>query len=114
MQDHLESAIALLERTPAALNALLRGLPEIWVMSNEGDGTWSAFDVVGHLIDTDRVNWMPRARKILESQELQRFDAFDRGGHKRETQGRQLEELLDVFAALRAKNLEELGGMQLT
>jgi hypothetical protein len=114
MQDQWESEMALLERTPVTLDALLRGLPDRWVMRNEGGESWAAFDVVGHLIDADRVNWMPRARKIVQSLELRRFDAFYRGGHKRETQGKKLEELLDVFAALRGKNLNELRGMQLT
>jgi hypothetical protein len=113
MVDTLETTLALLERTPGSLDALLRGLPEIWVMRNEGGETWTVFDVVGHLIDAERVNWMPRARKILESNEVRRFVAFDRDGHKRETQGRQLGELLDTFAALRANNLEELRGLRL-
>jgi len=113
MQDQLENTIALLERTPAAFDALLRGLPEVWVMRNEGDGSWTAFEVVGHLIDADRVNWMPRARRILASHETRRFDAFDRGGHTREIEGRSLGELLDTFAALRAQNLGEVRGWNL-
>jgi hypothetical protein len=119
MQGHVENTVALLERTPKALDALLRGMPEMWVMRNEGGESWTAFDVLGHLIDADRVNWMPRARKFLEPREtgksdLPKFAAFDRGGHKRETEGKQLGELLDEFAALRAKNLTELRGMGLT
>jgi hypothetical protein len=113
MEHDLEDTLALLERTPRALDALLRGLPEAWVLRNEGGETWSAFDVVGHLIDADRVNWMPRARKFLEPGEIGRFEPFDRGGHKRETQGKHLNELLDTFAELRAKNLDELRGFRL-
>jgi hypothetical protein len=110
----VETTLALLQRMPKSLDALLRGLPDMWVMHNEGGESWTVFDVVGHLIDADRVNWMPRVRRILESTEVRRFDAFDRGGHKRENEGKQLGELLDVFAALRAKNLAELRGMRLT
>jgi hypothetical protein len=119
MQEHLENAIALLERTPKALDALLRGMPEMWVTRNEGGETWTAFDVVGHLIDADRVNWMSRARKFLAGRdatqgEIPKFAAFDRGGHKRESEGKQLGELLDAFSALRAQNLAELRERALT
>jgi DinB superfamily len=122
MALELDNTIALLERTPGVLDALLRGLPETWVMRNEGGETWNAFDVVGHLIDADRVNWMPRVRRILEPDDVssgagagaKKFAAFDRGGHRRETEGKELGQLLDGLAALRAKNLDELRGMGLT
>jgi DinB superfamily len=113
MECRLEDAVAVLERTPGALDALLRELPEIWVKGNEGEGTWNAIDVIGHLIDADRVNWMPRARQILKSDEMTKFAPFDRGGHVRETQGKELAQLLDAFAALRAKNVAELRGMEI-
>ena len=58
----LQQTISLLARTPAALDALLRDLPEGWTSKTEGQDTWTAFDVVGHLIDGERVNWMPRAK----------------------------------------------------
>src|ERR1700740_1983851 len=82
MEQNLEHTISLLASTPAALDALLRDLPEAWTLRNEGENTWNAFDVVGHLIDCERVNWMPRARMILESGEARTFEPYDRGGHK--------------------------------
>jgi hypothetical protein len=107
MEQSLERTIAVLERTPAALDALLRGLPEEWTRANEGEGTWSAFDVVVHLINCERTNWMPRARTILESKagELREFPPFDRWGGIRESQGKPLDELLKTFALERAENL---------
>ena len=66
MAYQLEETVALLARTPGALDALLRGLPEIWTMGNEGEGTWTPSDVVAHLIHTERENWIPRARVILD------------------------------------------------
>ena len=69
MEHRLTETISLLSRTPAALNALLRDLPEIWTLRNEGEKSWSAFDVIGHLIHGERTDWMPRARRILESGE---------------------------------------------
>ena len=110
MEQSLEKTIAVLERTPGALDAMLRGLPEEWTRANEGDGTWSAFDVVVHLINCERTDWMPRARTILESKdgEVREFPAFDRWGGIRESQGKPLAELLDTFTRERAENLRKL------
>src|SRR5256885_17053376 len=74
----LDETIAVLTRTPATLDALLRGLPESWVRNNEGKDTWSAFEIVGHLIVGERTDWMQRARVILENGEARPFDPFDR------------------------------------
>jgi hypothetical protein len=87
MEHNLGLTMSLLTRTPAALNALLRDLPETWTLRNEGDNTWSAFDVVGHLIHADRTDWMPRARMVLQLGETQTFEPFDRLGHVRESEG---------------------------
>jgi hypothetical protein len=46
----LDDAVALLTRTPATLDTLLRGLPAWWTSANVGPNTWSQFDVIGHLI----------------------------------------------------------------
>jgi hypothetical protein len=73
---HLAETIAVLTRTSATLNALLRGLPNIWVRGNEGKDTWNAFDIVGHLIAGERTDWMPRVRIILDSGEARPFDPF--------------------------------------
>ena len=112
-QFSLDEAIALLARTPASLNALLRGLPEIWVSRNEGKDTWSAFDIVGHLIVGERTDWMPRVRIILESGEARPFDPFDRFAQVKESQGQSLEQLLDEFGRLRGQNLAALRAMNL-
>jgi hypothetical protein len=113
MEHNLQQTMSLLTRTPAALNALLRGLPETWTMRNEGEGSWSVFDVVCHLIDGERVNWLPRARMLLQSGESRTFEAFDRLGHLREGRGKSLEQLLDEFARLRSENLGELSALNL-
>lgn len=113
MRHNLESTAALLDRTPAALDALLRGLPGEWTLAREGDNTWSAFDIVGHLIHGERTDWMPRARMILQSGESQTFTPFDRLAQQRESKGKSLPQLLEEFSQLRAKNLRELRGMNL-
>jgi hypothetical protein len=113
LEHNLEHSVALFARTPAVLNALLRGLPEFWTLRNEGEKTMSAFDVVGHLIHAEHTNWIPRARMILQSGESRAFEPFDRWGQLRESQGKSLEQLLDEFARVREKSLSQLGAMNL-
>jgi hypothetical protein len=113
MEHNLHHTIALLTRTPAALDALLRDLPETWTLRNEGESTMSAFDVVGHLIHGERTNWMPRTRMLLQFGETQTFVPFDRWGHLRGSQGTALAELLSEFARLRSENLDELRALNL-
>jgi hypothetical protein len=113
MEANLDQIIALLERTPTALNALLRGLPEALTHSNEGGETWSAFDVLGHLIHADLTDWLPRAHWVLEFGESKPFPQFDRAGHLEITQGKSLAHLLDEFAEVRAEKLNELRALNL-
>jgi DinB superfamily len=114
MGHNLQQTISLLTRTPAALNALLRDLPETWTLRNEGENTWSSFDVVGHLIHCERTDWMPRARIVLQFGEARSFEPFDRLGHVRESQGKTMGQLLDEFAGLRSENLGELRALNLS
>ncbi len=107
-------AVAILERTPATLDALLRGLPDGWITAHEGGDTWSPFDVVGHLIHGERTDWLPRVKIILEHGEARAFDTFDRYAQFAESQGRPLGSLLDEFAALRQDNLRELAKINVT
>ena len=106
-------AIALLTRTPATLSALLSGLPDLWVRRNEGGDTWSAFDIVGHLIVGERADWIPRLRIILEKGEARQFDPVDRLAQFEESQGKSLDQLLDDFARLRSENLAALQTLNL-
>jgi hypothetical protein len=113
MEYNLPDTISLLSRTPAALNALLRDLPETWTLRNEGENTWSPFDVVGHLIHAERADWMPRVRIVLQFGDTKPFESFDRWGHVRECQGKSLGQLLDEFAGLRTENLDQLRALHL-
>ncbi len=113
MEQNLQNTIALLSRTPTALDALLRGLPEDWIFRNEGNNTWNAFDVVGHLIHGERTDWIPRARMVLQFGQSKTFEPFDRWAQARESQGKSLPQLLDEFARLRAENLGELRALNL-
>ena len=105
---------ALLTRTPAALDALLRDLPECWARRNEGGESWSAYDVVGHLIVGERTDWVPRAKIILEHGEARPFNKFDRLAQFRESDGKSLGELLDEFARARAESLDALRRLNLS
>jgi hypothetical protein len=113
-EHNLPDTIAVLSRTPAALDALLRDLPEVWTRRSEDGDTWSAFDVIGHLIHGERTDWMPRAKIILQFAETRAFDPFDRFAQRKESEGKSLGQILDEFAFLRAANLDELKALKLT
>jgi len=113
MEPDLEQTISLLARTPVALDALLRDLPEKWTFCNEGENTWSPFDVVGHLIHAERTDWIPRVAMVLEFGEAQAFAPFDREGHARELHRKSLAQLLDEFARVRSENLDKLRALNL-
>ena len=110
----LTDGIAILERTPSTFRALLSGLPESWILSDEGLDTFSAFDNVGHLIHGERADWIPRARIILEQGTNRRFEPYDRFAQKRESAGKSLAQLLDEFATLREANVATLRGWNIT
>lgn len=109
----IDEAVAILERTPGALRALLGGLPAAWTAADEGPGTWSPYDIVGHLIHGERTDWIPRVRRLLEHGEAVPFAPFDRFAQFTESQGRSLAVLLDEFAALRAHSLSDLASLRL-
>jgi hypothetical protein len=114
MQFDLASGIAVLERTPGTVRAMLEGLPDEWVRGTEGPQTFSAFDNVGHLIDGEETDWMPRARIILARGPDPRFEPYDRFRHWKRNVGRTLDSLLDEFRDLRAANLIELRSWKLS
>ncbi len=106
-------ASALLARTPATLDAWLRGLPAGWLAAHEGGETWSPTDVLGHLIHGERTDWMPRVRHILEHGDTTAFDPFDRTAQFHESAGLDMPALLDEFTRLRHANLRDLATLAL-
>jgi hypothetical protein len=114
MNFSLDAVEDLLSRTPGALQALLAGLDEPWARASEGPDTFTPFDVVGHLIDGEETDWVPRARIILARDGNNRFEPYDRFRHLTRNVGRTLDELLEEFARLRAGNLATLRGWHLT
>jgi hypothetical protein len=107
-------AVAILARTPATFDALLRGLSDEWIKAHEGGETWSPFDIIGHLIHGERTDWLPRVRIILEHGDGRAFDKFDRFAQFAASEGRTLDSLLDEFAALRRDNLRALAALSLS
>ncbi len=110
----LTDSLDLLARTPAVLDALLRGSSPDWHKIDEGPETWSAFEVVGHLIHAEVTDWLPRARILLEHGADRPFDPFDRFAQRELYAEWSLEALLDRFAELRRESLETVRGWRLT
>lgn len=108
MEFSLAEGLAVLERTPETLRAMLASLPPAWTNATEGPETWSPYDIVGHLIYGERTDWIPRARLILAQGAHRRFTPYDRFAQFRESQGKALTDLLDEFAQVRAANVVTL------
>src|SRR5439155_21807113 len=114
VEFQLEDALPVLRRTPAVLRVLLRDLPGPWIGATEGPGTWSPFDVVGHLIHADRTDWMPRVEHLLRHGDAVPFPAFDREAMLAASRGLSLGDLLETFGQLRAESLDHLIALKLT
>jgi hypothetical protein len=114
MHFDLESSIEVLGRSPNTLRALLDGLGKSWVQGTEGPDTFSPFDVVGHLIDGEETDWIPRARIILAQGPDLRFEPYDRFRHRERNADRSLDSLLAEFTRLRTANLDLLRSWSLT
>jgi hypothetical protein len=106
----LETAIRILERTPMLLRAWLEPLPNEVLQTNEGEGTWSPQQIVGHFIFGEQTDWIPRIERILQHGELRPFDPFDRNGNIEESRAQRVNELLEQFTRLRKENLDKLRG----
>jgi hypothetical protein len=114
MQFDIEQAVEILGRTPIVVRAMLGGLSKPWVFSNYGDKTFSPFDVVGHLIEGERTDWIVRARIILEHGEARPFEPFDRYAQFAKNRGTSLADLLSTFERLRAANLVAVDELNLS
>lgn len=114
MEFDLKEGVAVLERTPPTLRAMLDGLPSPWIHGTEGPDTWSPYVVMGHLIHCEKEDWIRRAETVLAQGSLRKFTPLDRTAQFHDRQDRPLTELLDEFADLRAKNLDTLAGWHLT
>lgn len=110
----LNSTIELLERTPLTLFHLLNGVSEKWISKNEGEGTWTAFDVVGHLIHCEQTNWIPRMEIILSGNENRSFEPIDMSAQFTNSKGKTIDQLLNEFHSLRKSNIKKLNYLNLS
>lgn len=114
MQFHLTTSLEILERTPDVLAAMLHGLSDDWTTPNEGGETWSAYDIVGHLIHGEKTDWIPRMEIILAGKADRTFEPFDRFAQFADSKGKSLVQLLAEFKQLRAENIAKLRAKKLT
>ncbi len=114
MEFSLSKSIEILERTPETLFQLLQNLHPDWTSTNEGVDTWSAYDVIGHLIHGDKSDWVVRAEIILSNRNEKRFEAFDRFAQFEDSKGKTLPQLLTEFNAIRKANIERLRSLNIT
>jgi len=114
MLFNIDESLDILQRTPRVLDTLLQNLNGHWVFKNEGQNTWSPFDVVGHLIHGEKTDWIPRIRIILDEGTDKKFTPYDRFAQFKDSQGKSLSDLLNEFKSLRRKNLTKLKGIHFT
>jgi DinB superfamily len=114
MNFTIEKSIEILERTPGVLTVMLQDISADWASTNEGPGTWSAYDIIGHLIHGEKTDWIPRAEIILSDSADKAFKLFDRFAQFEESKGKSLKQLLDAFTLLRKKNIEYLRSKKIT
>ncbi|MDO8991483.1 DinB family protein [Daejeonella sp.] len=113
MSFSIPKTIAILERTPNVLSSMLYNLSADWVQCNEGPETWSVFDIIGHLIQGEKTDWMTRTKIILSDKTDKNFEAFDRFAQFKTSQGKSINDLILEFASLREANLEELKSLEI-
>ena len=109
----IDEAVAVLERTPRAIVGLLEGVPDAWTQFSPAEGSWSAFDIVGHLIHGEKTDWMPRVAMIRKHGTSKPFVPFEREAMLEASQGKNLGALLLEFSALRNQGMLELEALHL-
>ncbi|HZH62001.1 MAG TPA: DinB family protein [Metabacillus sp.] len=108
MEFVMDEVIEILERTPKTLSTFLTGLSYGWLQCNEGEGTWNTREVIEHLIEAEKYNWIPRLEFILQEGDSQPFPAFDRYSHLNNVTQISIDELLKEFISIRSENIKKL------
>ena len=114
MKFDLNNSIEVLEKTPKILEAYLSGLSNNWLKKNEGENTWSPYDIIGHLICGEKTDWIIRAKTILSKSENKIFEPFDRFAQLKENQNKSVSDLITEFKSLRKSNLKELKSLNIS
>lgn len=111
MDFNLSENVKILQNTPIAIRMIVNALPESWVKNNEGENTWSPYDIIGHLIHGEKTDWIPRAKIILNEESNKTFEPFDRFAQFENSKGKSIVMLLEEFESLRSANINELQKM---
>jgi len=112
MKFEIEKSLEILERTPNNLRSMLHGLSNGWTDINEGENTWNAYDVIGHLIHGENTDWVPRTQIILHCKDKE-YKHFNRFAQFENSKGKNLTQLLNEFELLRNQNLKTLKSFSL-
>ncbi|HTQ65835.1 MAG TPA: DinB family protein [Puia sp.] len=113
MDFDIKKSIEILRQTPSVMEKLLKGLSDEWIFSTEGENTWSAYDIMGHLIHGEKTDWVPRLQIILDESGDKKFKPFDRFAQFSESKGKNIDMLLSEFKQLRSDNLLTLLSLDL-
>lgn len=104
-------AVEILRQTPRTLRSMLADLSDTWLRVGTDDD-WGPYEILGHLIEGERTDWVPRARTVLEHGTSRAFEPFDRTAML-DAAPRSAGELLDELETLRSRNLAELATLPL-
>jgi SAM-dependent methyltransferase len=114
MKFSISKALEILNSTPEVLEKGLSGLSTEWLLSNEGEGTWSPAEIVCHLIHCEEDDWVTRMKLILSETDDKTFRQFDRTKGFEKSKLKTISELLDEFRVLRESNIAYLISLKLT
>lgn len=103
----------VLNNTPGVLLALFHDLSDDWVSRNEGESTWTAKEVLAHLIVCEETNWLPRAKIILADNEHKLLNPINMEAHFALAQNNSVQQLLVQFQELRTHSIAYLKGCNL-
>ena len=113
MNFDLTTATPVLARTPTILRDLLSGIPEEWTRGSEGPDTWSIREILAHLVNGEKTDWIPRVRHMLEFGASEPFPPFDRIAGFAECRDAAIDSLLADFTDARRESLETLASLRL-
>lgn len=113
MKFTIDKSIEILTSTPLVLEAHLSQLSSKWLHNNEGENTWSPFEIVIHLINGEKTNWLPRINIILSENKEKSLESFIRMDDIDYYKERSIAELLNEFSERRNQNINDLKAMQI-
>ena len=114
VEYNINKALEILKQTPKTLSTFLSNLSDEWIYCNEGGETWSAYDIIGHLIHGEKTDWTSRLKLMYYEGEIQTFTPFDRFAQFENSKGKTLKQLLEEFTELRKRNIDFVLSLNIT